>query len=127
MNKSKRATYERIAAKFGDFFSKHFTHYVCAFDDPEVANRKPEPDVYLVAKKRFANPPESMENVLIFEDSLTGLKGALASEGKVVFISLTENQIVTDEDRELVGKANMKIKSLENFVPEYFGLPPYDH
>lgn len=91
-----------------------------------MANRKPKPDVYLVAKRRFVNPPESMENVLIFEDSLTGLKGALASEGKVVFISLTENQIVTDEDRELVKKADMRIKTLENFDPEYFGLPSYD-
>ncbi|CAG2104269.1 unnamed protein product, partial [Medioppia subpectinata] len=61
------------------FIDKYMTHYVCGEDDPDVRHNKPAPDIYHVCAKRFASPPESPHNCVVFEDSLTGITGAVAS------------------------------------------------
>lgn len=47
----------------------------------EVATPKPAPDMYLEACRRLGAAPDS---VLAFEDSMTGVKAALAAEVRVV-------------------------------------------
>ena len=118
-----RPYYEACIAQFGDFFSRRFSHAVCAFTDPEGVHKKPAPDVYHVAANRFATPPQDMRRVLIFEDSATGLKGAIASGSRTVYIGRIDN--LSDENKQWANKADLCIDSLEHFDPSEFGLPPY--
>jgi len=110
-----------IEKKFGNYFSKYFTHIVCGADDPEVKINKPDPEVYIVCAKRFSNPPKSPQNVLIIEDSLRGITGAVASGMKTL--------LVNDCKYILLGSMEEKIThivdSFENFKPESVSLPPY--
>lgn len=117
--------YNHGAANFPEFFGKYIHHAVCAFDDPEVKNRKPAPDCYIVAANRFSPPQTDMSKVLIFEDSITGLKGATASGGQTVFVSKWKSMF-SEENQPFIEKAKLVIGTLEEFKPELFGLPPYE-
>lgn len=114
-----------VSNNFPQFFATYISHAVCAFDDPGVANRKPAPDCYQVAAARFKEPPSNLSNVLIFEDSITGLKGATASGGRTVFVSKWKSMF-SEENAPLIAKAELVIDSLEAFKPEQFGLPPFE-
>lgn len=116
--------YDKAILHFGDFFATYFEHAVCGYDDAGVINKKPAPDTYLVAAKRFARPPVDMSKVLIFEDSLTGLEGAIASGGKIV-LATKSKAVYAEENAKFVKKIDLIVDSLENFQPDQFGLPPY--
>ena len=119
-----RKNYEVGACNFTEFFATYISHTVCAFDDPDVKNRKPAPDCYVVAASRFTKPATDMSKVLIFEDSITGLKGATASGGQVCFVSKWKSMFA-DENQAYIQKAELVIGSMEDFKPEQFGLPSY--
>lgn len=87
--------------------------------DPDVRNPKPAPDLYLVAASRFEAHPK-IENVLVFEDSVNGLKAAKEAGMHVVFIP---DKIVPQEFRD---QASVVLDSLEDFEPEFFGLPKFE-
>uniref|UniRef100_A0AC35FUR3 Uncharacterized protein n=1 Tax=Panagrolaimus sp. PS1159 TaxID=55785 RepID=A0AC35FUR3_9BILA len=59
---------------------KNFDFFVLAGDDVEVKAEvkagKPAPDAYLVTMKRFPTPPKMAANVLVFEDSINGVRNA---------------------------------------------------
>lgn len=44
-------------------------------DDQTVVNGKPEPDIFLASWDKLGNPPKNQ--VLIFEDSINGINGAI--------------------------------------------------
>ncbi|KAL5261690.1 hypothetical protein ACHWQZ_G007403 [Mnemiopsis leidyi] len=86
-------------------------------DDPEVKHGKPHPDIFLVAKSRFQTPPASSANCLVLEDAPNGVKAAMAADMKCV--------MVPDPRLETIPPAHLVLKSLEEFSPQDFGLPPF--
>lgn len=111
-----------LVSKQLDFLPKYMNHAVCATDDPNV-EQKPSPSCYLEAARRFKDPPANMEQVLVFEDSVTGLIGALASGAKTVLID-DINKKYNQDHIDIVKKANLIVPTLEHFDPVQFGLPP---
>ena len=85
-------------------------------NDPEIERGKPAPDIFLLAAKRLkANP----EQCLVFEDSVAGIKAAIAAGMSVV--------AVPDPvfDRQLFQEANLILNSMTEFEPQDWGLPGY--
>jgi len=85
-------------------------------DDPEIAQGKPAPDIFLLAAKRLnANP----EQCLVFEDSVVGMKAAIAAEMSVV--------VIPDPvfERQLFKGANQILDSMAEFYPPDWNLPGY--
>ena len=99
-----------------------FDPVVCT-DATELRLTKPEPDVFLACAEKFANPPMSMSQCLVFEDGENGVKAALAAEMKVV---LVPSLPLSHYDPVLVEHATLTIDSLLKFDPADFGLPPFD-
>jgi len=113
--------YEAVTKKFGNYFDSYFSHYVCAATDPEVKHHKPDPEVYVVCKNRFPTAPVSMDSVLIIEDSLSGIKGAVASGAKTVLIN-NGNRV---DFSSIAHQITVISKCFDDFKPESIGLPPY--
>jgi pseudouridine-5'-monophosphatase len=83
-------------------------------DDPEISQGKPAPDIFLLAAKRLNAAPEQC---LVFEDSLAGMKAAIAAGMSVV--------VIPDPvfDRQLFEAANLVLSSMAQFEPQDWNLP----
>jgi len=111
---SRRRTGKMKMSGHSDLFNL-FSHKVFGSDDPEVGRGKPNPDIFLVAAKRFEDPP-SPENCLVFEDSTSGVQGALEAGMQVVMVP----------EHKIHPGATEVIDSFEEFNPVKYGLPGYD-
>lgn len=110
------------------FTSENYFSHIVAGDDPELTpdTRKPHPRPFTLAAQRFNPPPkDGMNGVLLFEDSILGLRSAVESGGRTVFVSKWRSMF-TAENRPLIDRAALVLDTLEHFKPEAFGLPPYD-
>ncbi|XP_023930280.1 (DL)-glycerol-3-phosphatase 2 [Lingula anatina] len=116
---SSKMNYEMKTQKHKDFFSL-FHHVVLSSDDPEVTHGKPAPDCFLVAARRFEDKP-SPEKVLVFEDATNGALASVAAGMQCVWIPDERA-----DQSQLRDKVTLILKSLEEFKPEDFGLPPYE-
>ncbi len=58
---------------------------------------------------------------LVIEDSPVGVQGALAASMQVLMVPAN---YIPKEQRD---KATLTLMSLNDFKPEFFGLPPYDN
>jgi len=92
-----------------------FSHKVFGSDDPEVGKGKPNPDIFLVTTKRFQDSP-SPGNCLVFEDSTSGVQGALDAGMQVVMVP----------EHKIHPGATEIIDSFDNFDPSKYGLPGYE-
>nr|XP_050866954.1 pseudouridine-5'-phosphatase [Vespula vulgaris] len=95
-----------------------FHHKVYGGTDPEVQNGKPHPDIFFVAAQRFPDKPKPSE-CLVFEDSPNGVEAAVAAGMQVVMVP---DPLL---DKKYYQNATIVLKSLEDFRPELFGLPPF--
>ncbi|XP_011630598.1 pseudouridine-5'-phosphatase-like [Pogonomyrmex barbatus] len=95
-----------------------FNHKVYGGSDPEVTKGKPSPDIFLIAAKRFPDNPNPSK-CLIFEDSPNGVQAAINAKMQVVMVP--DPQL----PKHLTKNATLVLRSLEDFKPEDFGLPPF--
>lgn len=95
-----------------------FNHKVMGSSDAEVKEGKPAPDIFLVAASRFPDKPKP-EQCLVFEDAPNGVTAGKSAGMQVVMVPDPK----LDEER--TTHATVVLKSLEDFKPEQFGLPPF--
>lgn len=112
------------SAEFKLSYIKHIkelmSHIVSGANDPEVKNPKPAPDIYLVAASRFCEKPKP-KNCLVFEDSPTGVTAGIKAGMQVAMVP---SPMLPNE---LTKEATVVFKSLCEFKPELFCLPPFLH
>jgi len=104
-------------SKHGDFFTTFSPKVFCGSDD-EVKKGKPDPEAYLITRKRFSDTP-SLESCLVFEDSPNGVTSAVGANMQCVMVP--DPRL----DKELCKQATLSISSLDDFKPELFGLPKF--
>ena len=87
---------------------KHFELFTLG-DDPEIGRGKPAPDIFLLTAKRLNAQPE---NCLVFEDSLSGMKAAIAAGMSVV--------VIPDPvfDKKIFSAADLVLNSMTEFEPK---------
>ena len=85
-------------------------------DDPGVKRGKPAPDIFLLAAERLGVAPKAC---LVFEDSPVGVEAARAAGMAVIAVPDPNLQ------PELFGAANGILRSLNDFDPAAWSLPPY--
>lgn len=103
-----------------ELFSSCFSHQLCGDD---VVNGKPHPEIFLKARDAFGEPkPAGSEACLVFEDSPLGIQGAVAGGFRSVHVPDREMAAVVGEPEK---PADQTLRSLEEFRPEEWGLPPF--
>lgn len=83
-------------------------------DDPEIDQGKPAPDIFLLTAKKLNADPEKC---LVFEDSIAGMKAAIAAKMSVVAIPAPVF------DPLLFQEANQVLNSMTEFKPQAWNLP----
>ncbi|CAG9811812.1 unnamed protein product [Chironomus riparius] len=115
---SSKESFAIKTTNYKELFSA-FNHIVLGGSDSEVRNGKPSPDIFIVAASRFDDMP-NFQNCLVFEDSPSGVQAAIAADMQVVAIP---DQLTC---KSKVKNATVILDSLNDFRPEYFGLPAFD-
>jgi len=128
--------------------TSHLQHVFACFDSKAVCGddtdahgdsipSKPAPDVFLIAARELlgrsvgtgdvgqCSDAERAERAkgLVFEDALPGMRAGKRAGMAVVWVP-DHNLLNVQYDG--TEKADQVISSLEHFVPEMWGLPPYD-
>jgi len=124
---SKRLTFEMKTKKYGDKFvpgKGYFHHIVLASNDPDVKRSKPFPDTFLVAKDRFGDKPDA-SSCLAFEDSVAGTIAGCRAGMQTIMIPDERLEVEPVYKSEPDFAPTQILRSMEDFRPELFGLPPF--
>ena len=105
-------------AQHEDLFSLFKPKVFCG-SDKEIKNGKPHSDAYEITRRRFRPNIPQADKCLVFEDSVNGVMSAMSAKMQCVMVPDPRLEA------EYLKKATCVISSLEDFVPEDFGLPPY--
>jgi len=132
---SVRRNFERKTAHLQHVFAHFGENVVCG--DDGAGRGKPFPDVFLAAAHllgRAVEPNEEGDVVteaereervrgLVFEDAIPGVQAAKRAGMNVVWVP-DENllSVGPSQDKE---KPDQILRSLEAFIPEEWGLPPF--
>ncbi|PBK73549.1 HAD-like protein [Armillaria solidipes] len=135
---SGRLRYEKKTGHLAEVFDCFEGNVVCADDERWEAiamKAKPAPDIFLVAARellgRDVGEPEPVsedqtlerKKGLVFEDGFAGVQAGKRAGMNVVWVpdnNLLEVEYTGDE------KADVTLRSIDGFIPEKWGLPPYD-
>ncbi|KAF8871873.1 HAD-like domain-containing protein [Gymnopilus junonius] len=132
---SRRRNFELKTAHLRDVFGCFDGKIVCGDDQQYHMKGKPAPDIFLVTAATFlgrnvGSPDETPSEQqikerskgLIFEDAVSGMQAGKRAGMSVIWVPdpnlLKLNHSVTEI-------ADCVISSLEHFLPEQWGLPPY--
>ncbi|KAJ7665722.1 HAD-like domain-containing protein [Mycena rosella] len=133
---SRRRNFELKTGHHGEIFGCFEGKIVCGDDTQWNMRGKPEPDIFLVAAREIlgrdvgaadatdvtADQLAERRKGLVFEDALPGMQAGKRAEMSVVWVPDAQLLNVEYSGEE---KADQILKSLEDFVPEQWGLPPY--
>ncbi|KAJ8695908.1 hypothetical protein PTI98_005819 [Pleurotus ostreatus] len=138
---SRRRNFTLKTQHLGDVFDCFEGRILCADDhvsDGDITRKmkgKPAPDVFIWAARTLLGrnvgdpdadcvPQELDERSkgLVFEDALPGMQAGKRAGMTVVWVP---DANLLNVDYGGVEKADIVLKSLEDFVPEHWGLPPY--
>jgi len=108
----------KISAKHSDFFSL-FSPIVTGCD-PNINQAKPSPEIYQLCSSRFSSPPSSHASCLVFEDAPNGVQAGQAAGMQVVMIPHHKAK------KEYILPATQVLATMEDFIPQDFGLPPFE-
>ncbi|KAI0798607.1 HAD-like protein [Irpex lacteus] len=144
---SQRFKYDRKSAHLMDDLFVHFEGKVVCADDGliKTGRGKPHPDIFLATAntclgRDVGEGEESESHVtdaqrserakgLIFEDAVAGVQAGKRAGMKVVWVP--DPNLVALGGRGTttltpLDQPNLTLQSLEDFVPEHWGLPAYD-
>ncbi|KAH9987012.1 HAD-like protein [Russula compacta] len=136
---STRRNFERKTAHLQHAFA-HFgaSNVVCSDDGAVRPGRsKPFPDVFLAAARslgRAVGGPDDNNNEeereerargLVFEDAILGVQAGKRAGMSVVWVP-DQNLLDIASSQLAADKPDQVLSSLEAFVPEEWGLPPFD-
>jgi pseudouridine-5'-monophosphatase len=132
---SKRRNFNMKTGHLADVFRCFQGKVVCGDDDGGTIMGKPEPDIFLVAareklEKKVGSGTECSEEEkaerekgLVFEDAIPGMQAGKRAGMSVVWVP---DVSLLDVEYSGSEKADLVLKSVEDFAPEQWGLPPYD-
>ena len=86
-------------------------------DHPEVRHGKPAPDIFQVAARQLG---ARSEGCLVFEDAPSGVEAARAAG---MFVVAVPDPIL---DPSTFSQAHELLRTLDDFDPVRWGLPPFD-
>ncbi|KAK0476763.1 HAD-like domain-containing protein [Armillaria novae-zelandiae] len=152
---SGRLRYEKKTGHLRDVFDCFEGNIVCADDEKWEAiamKAKPSPDIFLVAARELlgrdvaaSGPVSEDQNLerkkgLVFEDGFAGVQAGKRAgmNGVLIYCFYLKSMangipVVWVPDSNLLGveytvdeKADVTLRSIADFIPERWGLPPYD-
>lgn len=86
----------------------------------QVQKSKPDPEIFFKAASLFKGETPDPTKVLVFEDAPLGVDAGLAAGMQVCHVPAPQLE------RHQRGLSHCELKSLQDFKPEEWGLPPFE-
>ncbi|KAJ3216463.1 hypothetical protein HDU67_009418 [Dinochytrium kinnereticum] len=106
-----------------ELFSLFGDNIICG-DSPRIKAGKPAPDIFFAAAEKLGvDLSKGAERCLVFEDAPVGAHAGLNAGMTTVWVP---DANLKNRDEDLLKRCAEVLSSLEEFVPERYGLPPFD-